>query len=397
MLPRSIIGIRIFMELLEALGRRVGFSCFETKPRPEGSSGGHTPTEPEAPPACSAAKVRRMSRIWRFAKNVVNGWFEADAFSLAATLAYYAIFSIAPLLLLSILIASFVVDRTAAVERLTGELISVIGPTGSDAIKQMLDAAGTAQTESWSGITGLLVLLFAATGFVGSLQNALDRIWQAPPAPGGIWAFIRSKLFSFSLILAAAFLLLVSLVLSTAMTALAGKATASLGLSETVVAVIIAAANFMLAALIFAAIFKYVPNAIVSWRAALGGGIFTAVLFAFGRLALAWYLGREAEASAYGAATSLVLLLIWVYYSAQILFLGAQFSQTLQYGERAAPLAIDSPAAQATNADFANRVAAIFAVGVTLAVLLIRSHCLCPVLFFQTRPSSSTAPRRFRG
>ena len=95
-----------------------------------------------------------MSRIWRFAKNVVNGWLEADAFSLAATLAYYAIFSIAPLLLLSILIASLVVDRTAAVERLTGELISLIGPTGSDAIKQMLDAAGTAQTESWSGIRG---------------------------------------------------------------------------------------------------------------------------------------------------------------------------------------------------------------------------------------------------
>ena len=110
------------------------------------------------------------------------------------------------------------------------------------------------------------------------------------------------------------------------MTVVAGKATASLGLSETVVALIIAAANFILAAMIFAAIFKYVPNAVVSWRAALGGGIFTAVLFAFGRLALAWYLGREAEASAYGAATSLVLLLIWVYYSAQILFLGAQFS-----------------------------------------------------------------------
>ena len=312
-----------------------------------------------------------MSRIWRFAKNVVNGWLEADAFSLAATLAYYAIFSIAPLLLLSIVIASFVVDRTAAVERLTGELISLIGPTGSDAIKQMLDAAGTAQTESWSGITGLLVLLFAATGFVGSLQNALDRIWQAPPAPGGIWAFVRSKLFSFSLILAAAFLLLVSLVLSTAMTALAGKATASLGLSETVVAVIIAAANFMLAALIFAAIFKYVPNAIVSWRAALGGGIFTAVLFAFGRLG-AWYLGREAEASAYGAATSLVLLLIWVYYSAQILFLGAQFSQTLQYGERAAPLAIDSPAAQATKADFAN-IATAFGLGALLGALVTKT------------------------
>ena len=312
-----------------------------------------------------------MSRIWRFARNVMDGWIEADAFSLAATLAYYAIFSIAPLLLLSILIASLVVDRTAAVERLTGELISLIGPTGSDAIKQMLDAAGTAQTESWSGILGLLVLLFAATGFVGALQNALDRIWEAPPASGGMWAFLRSKLFSFSLILAAAFLLLVSLVLSTAMTALAGNATASLGLSEAVVAVVIAAANFMLAALIFAAIFKYVPNAIVSWRAALGGGIFTAVLFAFGRLGLAWYLGREAEASAYGAATSLVLLLIWVYYSAQILFLGAQFSQTLQYGERASTLAIASPTPRATNTDFAN-IATAFGLGALLGALVTK-------------------------
>jgi membrane protein len=102
------------------------------------------------------------------------------------------------------------------------------------------------------------------------------------------------------------------------------------GLADGVLAVALAAANFGLAALIFTAIFKYVPNTAVDWRAALAGGIFTAILFALGRIALAWYLGREAEASAYGAATSLVLLLVWVYYSAQILFLGAQFSQTFQ-------------------------------------------------------------------
>lgn len=270
-----------------------------------------------------------MSRIWQFIRNVVDGWLEVDAFSLAASLAYYAIFSIAPLLLLSIHIASLFMDRTTAVDSLTNELINLIGPAGSDAIRQMLDAAGTAQTETWSGLIGFLVLLFAATGFVGSLQAALDRIWNAPPAPSGVWAFMRSKLFSFSLVLAAAFLLLISLVLSTAMTALAGRVTASAGLSEGLAALVVALGNFALAGLIFAAIFKYVPNATVTWRAAFAGGIFTAILFALGRFALAWYLGREAEASAYGAATSLVLLLIWVYYSAQILFLGAQFSQTL--------------------------------------------------------------------
>lgn len=271
-----------------------------------------------------------MARIVRFLSEVVNGWLRADAFSMAATLAYYAIFSIAPLLLLSIHLASLFIDRTAAVDRLTNEFINVIGSTGSDAIRQMLEAAGTAQTESWSGFIGLVVLLLAATGFVGSLQAALDKIWEAPPTQSGLWAFIKSKLFSFSLILAAAFLLLVSLVLTTVMTALAGQFTEAVGAPEVLVTLLIAAANFLLAALIFAAIFKYVPSAFVTWKAALAGGIFTAALFAFGRMVLAWYLGREAEASAYGAATSLVLLLVWVYYSAQILFLGAQFAQTVQ-------------------------------------------------------------------
>jgi membrane protein len=232
--------------------------------------------------------------------------------------------------LISIHIASLFLDRTAAVEGLTNELIRVIGPAGSGAIKQMLDAAGTAQPEGWSGLVALGVLLFAATGFVGSLQEALDKIWEAPPRPSGVWTFIRSKLFSFSLILAAAFLLLVSLVLSTAMTAFAGRAATALGLPAEIIAAVIVIANFLLSALIFAAIFRFVPSVSVTWRAAAAGGLFTALLFALGRLALAWYLGREAEASAYGAATSLVLLLIWVYYSAQILFLGAQFSQSFQ-------------------------------------------------------------------
>ena len=112
-----------------------------------------------------------MARVVRFVSEVVNGWLRADAFSMAATLAYYAIFSIAPLLLLSIHLASLFIDRTAAVERLTTEFINVIGSTGSDAIRQMLEAAGTAQTESWSGFIGLVILLLAATGFVGSLRS----------------------------------------------------------------------------------------------------------------------------------------------------------------------------------------------------------------------------------
>jgi membrane protein len=244
-------------------------------------------------------------------------------------------------------------------------LIGVIGPSGSDAIKQMLDAAGTAQPQGWSGLVGLAVLLFAATGFVGSLQDALDKIWDAPPRPDGVWSFLRNKLFSFSLVLAAAFLLLVSLVLSTAMTALTGRFTVAFGLPEGVVETVIAGANFLLSALIFAAIFKFVPSVFVTWRAAVAGGVFTAVLFALGRFALAWYLGREAEASAYGAATSLVLLLIWIYYSAQILFLGAQFSQSFQSaglrprGVRVNAIAEERPEVNLAEKYFSNLVAAL--------------------------------------
>ena len=271
-----------------------------------------------------------MSRFIRFGKDVVNGWLEADAFTMAAALAYYAIFAIAPLLLISIYLASLFFDRAAAVEGLTKELIGVIGQTGSDAIKQMLDAAGNAEPKGWAGLIGIAVLIFAAAGFVGALQDALDRIWEAPEQTGGIWFFLKTKLFSFSLVLAAAFLLLVSLVLSTAMTAFAGTFANALGLPSWMVAAIIAIGNFLLSVVIFTAIFKFVPSVEVTWRAATAGGIFTAILFAAGRFALAWYLGRQAQASAYGAATSLVLLLVWVYYSAQILFLGAQFSQTFQ-------------------------------------------------------------------
>ena len=271
-----------------------------------------------------------MDRITRFSKDVLDGWLEAGAFTLAAALAYYAIFSIAPLLLISIYLASFFLDRSAAVEGLTNEMIGVIGPSGSDAIKELLDAAGTAQPQGWAGLVAIAVLLFAATGFVGGLQDALDKIWDAPPREDGIWGFIKTKLFSFTLVLAAAFLLLISLVLSAAMTALTGRFTTTLGLPEGIVQTVVLIVNFLLTASVFAAIFKFVPSVAVTWRAAVAGGVFTALLFALGRFVLAWYLGREAEASAYGAATSLVLLLIWVYYSAQILFLGAQFSQTFQ-------------------------------------------------------------------
>ena len=271
-----------------------------------------------------------MDSIIRFGKDVVNGWLNAEAFTLAASLAYYAIFAIAPLLLITIHIASFFIDRAAVTESLTSEISGVIGPFGSGAINDMLNAAGTAQPEGWAGLIGVAVLLFAAAGFVGSLQDALDKIWDAPPRPNGLWSFVRSKLFSFSLVLAAAFMLLVSLVLSALITALAGGITSTLGLPDWLVAAIIGTANFLLSVLIFIAIFKFVPSVPVTWRAAAAGGLFTAILFAAGRFALAWYLGREAQASAYGAATALVLLLIWIYYSAQILFLGAQFSQSVQ-------------------------------------------------------------------
>ena len=224
-----------------------------------------------------------MERLIRFGKDVVNGWLEAEAFTLTASLAYYAIFAIAPLLLISIHIASLFLDRSAAIQGLTEQSSVVIGPSGSDAIRQMLDAAGTARPEGWTGWIG--VLLFAAAGFVGSLQGARDKIWDVPAQRGGLWSFLRSKLFSFNLALAVALLLLVSLLLSTAVTALAGGFATVSGWPEGVVAASIGVANFLLSTAIFAAMFKFVPAVDVDWRAAAVGGIFIAVLFAVGHCA----------------------------------------------------------------------------------------------------------------
>ena len=173
-----------------------------------------------------------MSRLTSFAKSVINGWLDANAFTLAAALAYYAIFAIAPLLLISIHLASLFLDRTTAVEALTSEFIGIIGPTGSHAVKEMLDAAGTGEPKGWAGLISIGVVLFAAIGFVGSLQDALDKIWDAPPRPVGLWSFVKSKLFSFSLVLGAAFMLLVSLVVSAAMSALSSGVATSLGLPD---------------------------------------------------------------------------------------------------------------------------------------------------------------------
>ena len=169
-----------------------------------------------------------MQRLVHLAKDVVDGWLDAEAFTLAAALAYYAIFAIAPLLLISIYGASLFFDRTAAIDGLTRELAGIVG-TGSDAIRQMLDAAGTSRPEGWAGLVSIAVLIVAAAGLVGSLQNALEQnMGRTPPPPraSGIWALLRNKLFSFSLVLGAAFLLLISLVLSTIMTALGGHTTA---------------------------------------------------------------------------------------------------------------------------------------------------------------------------
>jgi len=319
-----------------------------------------------------------MNRIIGFSKDVLDGWLNAEAFTLAAALAYYAIFAIAPLLLISIYVASLFLDRTAAVQELTNEFTGVVGSAGSDAIKGMLDAANATQPQGWAGVVGLAVLIFAAAGFVGALQDALDKIWEAPPRPSGVWEFMKAKLFSFSLVLAAAFLLLVSLVLSTLMTALAGHITSFFGLPVSLVQTVIIIANFLVSAVIFAAIFKFVPSVPVTWQAAVVGGLFTAVLFAVGRFALAWYLGREAQASAYGAATSLVLLLIWVYYSAQILFLGAQFSQSFQNSHTPPRMAKIEPPAEVRTSQavpiekyFANVVAALglgFLLGAAVAI-----------------------------
>jgi membrane protein len=274
-------------------------------------------------------------------KETFSEWSEDKVPRLAAALAYYTAFALAPLLLIAIAVAGFFFGREAATNQIGQQLAGLLGPTAADAVNTMVEAASANQGGGIiASIIGVATLLFAASGVFGELQDSLNTIWEVQPKPNqGIIATVKQRFFSFAMVLGVGFLLLVSLVLSAVLGALGGLVAGDQAGESLIWKTVNFVVSFGVTTLLFALIYKILPDVKIQWRDVWVGALVTALLFTLGKAALGWYLGRPGTTSTYGAAGSFVALLLWVYYSAQILFFGAEFTQVYAkaYGSQIEP------------------------------------------------------------
>jgi membrane protein len=268
----------------------------------------------------------------RMTVDAVSAWWNDQAPSKGAALAYYSMFSIAPMLFLIISMAGLVFGADAVRGMVFEQIASLMGQNGAEAIEEMLAHVSEPRTGTWATVTSIAVLLFGASTVFGQLQTALDTIWRVPEEEkrnereSGLWTFIRARLLSFGMVLGLAFLVTISLLLSTALSAL-GKWWAPLfGEWEAVAHILDLVVNFAVLTVVFAAIYKLMPRARIQWRDVWVGAAVTTALFAIGKLLIGLYLGKSDVGSSFGAFGSLVIVMVWIYYSSQIFLLGAEFT-----------------------------------------------------------------------
>ena len=276
--------------------------------------------------------------LWSLIKESASAWNDDYAPSMGAALAYYTLFSVAPLMIIVIAVAGIAFGQDAAQGRIFGELQSLIGPEGASAVEGLVRSASHPAKSTLATIVGVVALLLGATTVFGELQSDLDRIWKAPAAPkaSGLWTLLRTRVLSFGLILGIGFLLLVSLVLSAGLSALATLYGGWFARYEWLMQIVNFIVSFAVITGLFAMIYKMLPRVPISWHDVWIGAAVTALLFDIGKLAIGLYLGKSSVVSGFGAAGSLVVLLLWVYYSAQIFLLGAEFTWAYahRYGSR---------------------------------------------------------------
>ena len=269
-----------------------------------------------------------MRRWISILKDTGEEWYDDGAPRLAASLAYYTLLSIAPLSLLCVAIVGFFFGDEAARGQVAGQVATVTGPEAGKAIQNVILNAHDAKAGIVSTILGIVLLFVGASGVFGELQTALNSIWDVKPKPDRGWqGFVRDRFLSFTMVLGVAFMLLVSLFVSAALSSVGRVLSDSLPGGAGVWQVLNFALSLGIIAVLFTLIFKVVPDVRVRWRDVFVGGLVTALLFSIGKLLLGLYLGRSSVASAYGAAGSVVAFVVWVYYASQILFLGAEFTQ----------------------------------------------------------------------
>jgi membrane protein len=269
-----------------------------------------------------------IRRVWALVKATFSSWLDDYAPSMGAALAYYTLFSIAPLLLIVISTAGLVFGEQAVRGEIFDQLRGLMGDEGAQAVQSLLESVSQPEESAAGTIIGTILLLVGATTVFGELQDAFDRIWRAPAKEeAGWWKVLRGRLLSFGIILGIGFLLIVSLVFSAALAALGKWWGPYFPGLEALATAINFVFSFALMTAMFAMLYKFMPRVKTAWKDVWAGAAVTALLFAVGKLLIGLYIGKSAISSGFGAAGSLVVLLVWVYYSAQIFLLGAEFTR----------------------------------------------------------------------
>jgi membrane protein len=271
--------------------------------------------------------MRKEFSPFRLLRETFRDWWEDKALRLAAALAYYAVFSIAPLIVLTESVAGRIFGPEAVRGQLDDQLIGFVGEKSAETLQSMVRSASRKTEGAWA-ILGGLTLLIAAGGVFGQLKDALNTVWEVQPRPGrGIGGFIRDRFLSFTMVLGTGFLLLVSLIISTVLAVATRHLESIFPLAAALWWLIHFIVSMGVVTLLFAMIFRYLPDVKIEWRDVWIGAAATALLFNLGKYLLGFYLGREALVSAYGMAGAGILILLWVYYASLILLFGAEFTQ----------------------------------------------------------------------
>jgi membrane protein len=284
----------------------------------------------------SLSRRRRFELLWNVKdifSQACSAWIDHDASTMGAALAFYTVFSVAPILIIAIGVLGLLIGADTVSANLLPQMQSLLGDAGTAAVQTLISSASYMGRSLLATVIGVVTLLIGASTVFVELQTSLDRIWGVPKRnrARGVWRFLRSRFLSLGLVVGVGFLLMVSLLISTVLAALGAWLSPYLGDWHSSLLIIYVGLSLAISTVLFAFVYKYLPQERLSWRDVWVGGLVTGILFNLGKFAIGYYLGKSAFASVYGAAGSLLVLLLWAYYSAQIFLFGAEFTKSYSY------------------------------------------------------------------
>jgi membrane protein len=274
-----------------------------------------------------AATEAFVKKAWNLTKSTVLSFIEDDALSKGAAIAFYTVTSIAPILLIVVAIAGLAFGNEAAQNGIVGQLTGLMGKESAELLQSAIAGAQSKSSGTLATLIGVMTVIVTASGVFGEMQSALNVIWKTDASGTPVSRLIRARAASLGLVVSLGFLMMVSLVVSAGLTALGDYFNAVLPFGKVLLTIINGIVSFLLISMLFAAIYKVLPDRPIQWRDVVVGSAVTSLLFTGGKSLIGWYIGSSAVASTYGAAGALIVILLWVYYSAQIFLLGAEFTK----------------------------------------------------------------------